>query len=184
MATPTLETPRLILRPVSLADAPAVQKHFNNWNIIQHLNASIPWPYPDDGAESFIRMCLPKIENGECYIWVLVPKAGPDEAIGIIDFGIGRDHGRGDRGFWLAESYWRQGLMTEAISAVNDFVFDVLKIEKFNVYNHATNHGSHRVKKKTGARFVGYKELPHHNGETKSEIWEVTRESWLAAKNK
>ena len=35
--TPTLQTERLILRPLALSDAPAIQRHFNNWNIIQHL---------------------------------------------------------------------------------------------------------------------------------------------------
>ena len=30
---------------------------------------------------------------------------------------------------------------------------------------------------KTGAEFVGYIELPHHNGQSKSEHWKVTRES-------
>ena len=180
--TPRLETPRLILRPLALSDAPAVQKHFNNWNIIQHLNAGIPWPYPANGAEIFIKSCLPKIAAGESYMWVLVLKSGDSEAIGLIDFGIARDHNRGDRGFWLAEPYWKQGLMTEAVSAVNDFIFGVLKIEKFIVCNHVGNQGSHRVKEKTGARFVGYKEIAHHSGETKSETWEVTREAWLASK--
>jgi hypothetical protein len=37
MDTPTLYTRRLILRPLALSDASAIQRHFNNWNIIQNL---------------------------------------------------------------------------------------------------------------------------------------------------
>ena len=37
MDTPTLQTDRLILRPLALSHAPAIQRHFNNWNIIQNL---------------------------------------------------------------------------------------------------------------------------------------------------
>jgi len=183
MQTPTLETPRLVLRPLSLDDAPAIQKYFNNWNIIQHLNAGIPWPYPDDGAESFIRSCLPKLETGEVYMWVLVPKTEPREAIGLIDFGVTRNHHHGNRGFWLAEPFWGQGLMTEAVAATNDFIFGVLKLEKYTVCNAVVNKGSRRIKEKTGARFIGYGELAHHSGETEIEIWDVTREAWLAAKS-
>lgn len=69
--------------------------------------------------------------------------------------------------------------MTEAISAVNDFAFHSLGIESFFVCNVATNEASRRVKQKTGAEFVGYVELLHHNGQSRSEKWKVTRENWL-----
>jgi len=39
---------------MALSDAPAIQRHFNNWNIIRHLARVVPRPYPDDGAETFI----------------------------------------------------------------------------------------------------------------------------------
>src|SRR5215475_272650 len=87
ICTPVLETRRLILRPLALADAPAIQRHFNNWNIIRHLAAIVPWPYPDDGAETFVRQQLEKIAAGEeIHQWVLVLRSGNDEAIGSIRF--------------------------------------------------------------------------------------------------
>ncbi len=69
--------------------------------------------------------------------------------------------------------------MTEAIGSVNDFVFHELGIESFHVCNVASNEASRRVKQKTGAEFVGYIDLLHHNGQTKSEKWNVTRDNWL-----
>jgi Acetyltransferases, including N-acetylases of ribosomal proteins len=69
--------------------------------------------------------------------------------------------------------------MTEAISSVNDFAFHTLGIESFYVCNVASNEASRRVKQKTGAEFVGFVELPHHNGQSRSERWRVTRENWL-----
>jgi [ribosomal protein S5]-alanine N-acetyltransferase len=183
MRTPLILTRRLVLRPLALSDAPAIQRHFNNWNIIKHLASVVPWPYPDDGAETFIRLQLEKIAAGEeIYQWVLVLRSGDGEAIGNIHFrpqAANSDNPKGNRGFWLAEPYWKQGLMTEAITSVNDFAFHTLGIESFYVCNVASNEASRRVKQKTGAEFVGYIELAHHNGETRSEKWKVTRENWL-----
>ena len=180
MDTPIIQTQRLILRPLALADAPAIQRHFNNWNIIRHLASVVPWPYPDDGAETFIRLQLQIIAAGESiYQWVLVLRADDGQAIGNIHFRPGLDSPKGNRGFWLAEPYWNQGLMTEAIAAVNDFAFNTLGIEGFYVCNAESNVASRRVKQKTGAEFVGHIELLHHDGQTKAEKWKVTRESWL-----
>src|SRR5579863_1856521 len=180
MDTPTLQTSRLTLRPLALTDAPAIQQHFNNWNIIKNLATVVPWPYPEDGAESFIRQQLAKIAAGEqSYHWGLVLRSGDGQVIGSISFRSQPESLKGNRGFWLAEPYWNQGLMTEAVAAVNDFVFNMLGIESFHVLNAASNIGSRRVKQKTGAEFVGYAELPHHNGERKAEKWKVTRAGWL-----
>ena len=101
------------------------------------------------------------------------------EAIGNIRLRPWADDPNGNRGFWLAERYWNQGLMTEAVSAVNDFAFRVLGVEVFYACNAATNVASRRVKQKTGAELVGYLELSHHNGQTLAERWRVTRENWL-----
>jgi ribosomal-protein-alanine N-acetyltransferase len=180
MQTPTIETRRLNLRPLALSDAPAIQRHFDNWNIIKNLATLVPWPYPQDGAETFIKRELDKIASGEqVYQWVLVLRSGDSEAIGNIRFEAGTELPSGNRGFWLAEPYWNQGLMTEAVAAVDDFVFGALGLERFYACNVITNQASRRVKEKTGARFIGYVELPNHSGKV-SERWEVSRESWLA----
>ncbi len=180
MHTPTLQTARLILRPLALSDAPAIQRHFNNWSVIQNLASVVPWPYPDDGADTFIRGHLAKVAAGEdVHQWVLVLRSGDGQAIGNIDFRPRAEGRKGNRGFWLAEPWWNQGLMTEAIAVVNDFAFSTLGIESFHVCNVESNVASRRVKQKTGAEFVGYVELSHHNGQTRSEKWIVTRHGWL-----
>ena len=183
MDTPTIQTRRLILRPLAPSDGPAIQRHFNNWGIIKNLASVVPWPYPDDGAENFIRQQLEKIAAGEeVYHWVLVLHSGDGQAIGNITFRPRADEPKGNRGFWLAEPFWNRGLMTEAIAAVNDFAFGTLGVESFYVCNVVSNVASRRVKQKTGAEFVGYIELLHHNGQSKAEHWKVTRQGWLGTR--
>lgn len=185
MKTPVLETERLILRPVTLDDAPAIQKYFNNWNIIQHLNAGIPWPYPDDGAETFLRNnFLPRMQSGISCVWAITIKTHGDDAVGVIDFGGGRSEQHEDRGFWLAEPFHGHGYMTEAVAATQDYLFFEVGIERFLATNAITNKGSRRVKQKTGAQFLKTGSVPHHNGVSETEIWEVTREEWEKIRNK
>ena len=181
--TPVLRTKSLILRPVKLSDAAAIQKHFDNWNIIKNLNDQIPWPYPDDGAEDFLKNnALPRVQKGEAFIWSIVFESN---LIGLIDMGWPNERNAyGDRGFWLAEPYWKKGFMTEAITAVNDYVFDVLKFEKYTVCNAHGNEGSRRVKEKTGAVLIGQKKINHHQGITDSDVWEVTAKNWRKFKEK
>ena len=45
----TLETERLVLRPFTQADAPAVQRGVAHYEIARNL-LTVPWPYPPDGA--------------------------------------------------------------------------------------------------------------------------------------
>jgi [ribosomal protein S5]-alanine N-acetyltransferase len=179
MKTPILKTKRLILRPVSLEDAPAIQRHFSTWNIIRNLAPPVPWPYPPDGAENFVRTdALVRMAAGTAFIWAITLKTEPKEAVGIVDLRID-SRSQGNRGFWLAEHLHGQGYMTEAVAAVNDFVFSKTEIDNFTVVNAKSNAASRRVKEKTGARFVRMGELLHHSGETEAEIWEVSREEWL-----
>jgi [ribosomal protein S5]-alanine N-acetyltransferase len=104
---------------------------------------------------------------------VLVLKDGSNEAIGVIDFRRVEKGNKGNRGFWLAEPHWRLGLMTEAVKAVNEFVFGTLGLTEYYVCNSADNAGSRRVKQKTGAQFVCHVEIAHHSGGMRSERWLV-----------
>jgi len=70
--------------------------------------------------------------------------------------------------------------MTEAVEAVNDFVFGRLGLTEYYVCNSAANPSSRRVKQKTGAQFVCYVEIAHHSGGTRSERW-VVRQSKVSA---
>lgn len=181
MKTPTLQTGRLILRPISLDDAPAVQKYFNDWDIIKYIS-NAPWPYPEDGALCHIRdTVLPEMERGDGHTWVIIK--GHNDVIGMVNYRLIAGENNDNRGFWLAVPYHGQGLMTEAVHAVNDFIFNVLKVDCFYVRNVKGNIGSHRVKLKTGGRIIGECEDALANGNTEiMELWEITKQDWEQSK--
>jgi [ribosomal protein S5]-alanine N-acetyltransferase len=176
--TPTLETSRLILRPLTLADAPAAQLLFPHWEIVRYLNDKVPWPYPPDGALQFYRdVALPAVERGEQWIWSIILKGGPKHLIGAINLMKNRDE---NRGFWLGLAWQGQGLMAEACDAVTEFWFDCLGQERLRVSKAAPNTASRRVSERQGARLVAVEERNYVSGRFKTEIWELSRDEWKA----
>jgi RimJ/RimL family protein N-acetyltransferase len=180
--TPTLETTRLILRPRTLEDSSTLQKYFNNWNIIKHLNDTVPWPYPETGSQDhFVNEILPNIRAGKTMMWSICLKQDPTHPIGLIEYSINNNHNntdQSDRGFWLGEPYWNKGYMSEAITATNDFIFVNLGLEKIILDNFKANIGSRRVKEKTGATFLRTRKEKWRDTEIEIEMWELTAKNW------
>ncbi|HEV2531835.1 GNAT family N-acetyltransferase [Phenylobacterium sp.] len=180
--TPVLETERMILRPMRLTDAPAVQRWFPDWELVKHLHAGLPWPYPADGAETNMRECLERMDRGEMACWAMTLK-GDDTLIGRIDIKPNAEE-RDMRGFWLARPRWGQGLMTEAAEAVTGYAFEVLGWPFLYVNNAADNQRSHRVKEKQGAELIDLKPHAFMCGELMRETWILRRETWLARRGR
>ncbi len=176
---PTLTTERLVLRPVRRDDAPAVQRYFGDWRIIQNMTTAVPWPYPDDGAEVWLRTYVePAVAAGRAMLWAITLKEHGDEAIGILEWRIDDSDDADNRGFWIAADFQRRGLMTEAVTAFQDWVFFERGVPRLFVLNAINNPGSRRIKEKTGAQWLGTEELAHHSGEAHAERWLITREAW------
>lgn len=177
--TPTLRTERLSLQPASLAHADALQAHFANWEIIRHLAATVPWPYPDDGVATFFREdLLPRVARGHAHAWALVPHAA-GAAVGLLEWRCAPDT-TDSRGFWIGRAWQGQGLMTEAVTAFQDWVFFEEQVPSLTLHSAVRNVASRRVKEKTGARIVGLVEVPHHEGVTETHQWTLTRAAWAA----
>lgn len=180
--TPPLETSRLLLRPLELGDASQTQRLFPHWEIVRYLNARVPWPYPPDGALQFYRdVALPAVERGDQWHWTLRLKESPDKLIGSI--GLMRGPAE-NRGFWLGLPWQGRGLMTEAVEAVTEYWFDVLKFPVLRVPKAAPNLASRRISEKTGMRITGAETREYVSGPAPTEIWEITAEEWRERRRK
>ena len=176
---PILATKRLILRPLQREDASRIQQIFPRIEITEYLNASIPWPYPPDGAEQFLDFILPQIMAGSRFVWAITLE---DELIGLIDLDV---EGPFHRGFWLMPEHHHRGYMSEAVTAVNDFAFDVLKMPLMRLGNAVPNLGSRRIKEKSGAILVEViPNVPFVSGVFPEEVWELTAVAWRENRGK
>ena len=176
--TPTLETLRLLLRPLELADAEQVQAIFPHWEVVRFLAGRVPWPYPHDGAHHYIRnLALPAVERGDEWHWMLRLKTKPEQLIGCISLMKGEND---NRGFWLGVPWQRQGLMSEACEIVTDFWFETLGFPALRAPKAVGNIASRRISEKSGMRLVARKERDYVSGRFLAEIWEITANEWRA----
>lgn len=176
--TPQLETRRLLLRPLELADAEQTQILFPQWEIVRYLAKRVPWPYPPDGAyRHFHDIVLPAVECGVEWHWTLRLKNAPARLIGSISLMKGENE---NRGFWLGLPWQGQGLMSEACEVVTDYWFDTLGFEVMRVPKAAVNTASRRISERNGMRIVGREEREYVSGRLPTEIWEITAADWRA----
>jgi len=177
--TPSIETPRLLLRPLELADAEQVQVLFPHWEIVRYMTRKVPWPYPPDGAYRFYQeVALPAVERGDAWHWTVRLRTDPARLVGSISLITEKDN----RGFWMGLPWQRQGFMSEASEAVTDYWFDALRFPLLRVSKAIANAGSRRISEKQGMRIVGTEEREYVSGRWPTEIWEITADEWLARK--
>ena len=176
-ALPSLHTPRLVLQPLCLADADAIQQRFPHWEVVRYLNDVVPWPYPEDGALSYLRdVALPAMARGEEWHWTLRLLARPDEVIGSISL---MDQVDNNRGFWLSPPWQGQGLMSEACKVIDAYWFQTLGRALMRVPKAAANERSRRISERGAMRLVSSEKGRFVSGEFACELWEITREEWL-----
>ncbi len=174
-------TDRLLLRNISLLDAPAYQLNFVDYDVVQFLNERVPWPYPKDGAAAFIEIQILPRQGKDRWFWSICEKHHPDTLIGGIE--LWRPGTPENRGFWLGKKFWGKGYMSEAAGVITDYAFNRLEFETLIFNNAVANVRSSRIKEKAGARLI--RSEPDRfvdRSVTELEVWELSKADWLASR--
>ena len=143
-----------VLREWRQSDAADVAKYANNAKIACNLRDVFPHPYTLTDAEYFVNSCLEADQNRQLFRAIEID----GHTAGSIALSLGSDVYRmtAELGYWLAEDYWGQGIMTEAVKQIwregYDRWADLVRIyaEPF-----AHNAGSRRVLEKAGFTLEG-----------------------------
>ena len=178
--TPVLHKARLTLRPLRIEDTATIQRRFPRWEIVRDLAAVVPWPYPEDGATTFMTMTLEAMDAGGKCVWAITLNERTDDLIGIIELRADGDAIRDHRGFWIDPEFQGRGLMTEAAERVTQFAFMELGWPRLWLTNAEGNAASHRIKEKQGAVLVDRVPGAFVSGPGVKIVWLLTREAWLA----
>ena len=114
-----LKSAKFLLRPWQTGDEASLVKHADNYNIWVNLRDIFPHPYTLSAAQDWIEIanCLPDTFNLAIEI--------KGEAVGGIGLLFKTDiHRRSaEIGYWLGESFWNKGIITEAVKLVSRHAF-------------------------------------------------------------
>jgi ribosomal-protein-alanine N-acetyltransferase len=158
-APPRLETPRLLLRPFMLADAPAVMRIAGSPEVAR-TTLLIPHPYPSGMAEDWIGSHESAFEKREHVVFAIALR-DTNILCGAIGLTLHTRDQRAELGYWLGPEFWNRGYCTEAASAVLRYGFETLKLHRIHAGHFQSNTASGCVLEKIGMRRDGVQHEHH-----------------------
>lgn len=152
MPLPILRTPRLVLRELTLSDAPRIQELAGAWEVAS-TTLTMPHPYEDGMAEGWI--------NGAPEAWAarqrltLAITSEADGLIGGIGLNLFLQHRHAELGYWIGLPFWGRGFATEAAEAMLAFGFGELGLHRILARYFSRNPASGGVLRKLGMTHEG-----------------------------
>ena len=150
---PTLETERLVLRPMELKDLDFVFRHFSDPQVTQYLYDNPPLKDKVE-AQQIIDFYL-NDSSGLQNRWVLERKSD-GQPIGTCGFHRWeKRYFRTEIGYDLSPEFWRQGYMSEALQGACQYGFDKMRLNRIDALVYVGNQASLGILKKLGFQQEG-----------------------------
>lgn len=165
IGTQYIEAERLILRRFELSDAPAM---FENWASDGEVTKYLTWPTHSDVSvtERVVREWASRYSEKDFYQWAIVLKENGPEPIGSISVVEWVRNGNvPEIGYCMGRRWWRRGIMSEALGAVLDFLFDRVGVERIVARHDVNNPHSGGVMVKCGMIFDGVRKKAGQNNQ-------------------
>lgn len=152
---PTLETARLVLRPLVSEDAEAMFEACSNPRLT--ANTTFDTHRDIEVSRGFIAgYAASSYEAGPPDPLAIAWKESPGRLIGCVGaLWESEPDGRMDLGYWLAEPLWGRGIVTEAARAFVPFLFAGYPVERLQSRVFDGNPASGRVLEKVGLTYEG-----------------------------
>lgn len=149
-----LETDRLILRRFVKEDAAAMYK---NWASDEEVTKYLTWPtHSSQEVSQYVTQdWVNSYSDEKFYQWAIVPKEinEPIGSIGVVK--MDEDISMAHIGYCIGRSWWHQGITSEALKAVMDFLFDVVEVNRIEARHDTENPNSGKVMEKCGMKYEG-----------------------------
>jgi len=155
MEQPQLTSERLLLRPLTLFDAPQIQQMASDKRVAE-MTASIPHPYPETGAVDWISEHESKWQQREQASFGVILKSS-EKVVGCVGLILKGDK-EADLGYWIGVDYWGKGYATESAKCIVAFGFDGLGLSKILARRLSRNPASGNVLFKAGFAHMGTSE--------------------------
>ena len=154
LGTKYMETSRLILRPFTLEDAPAM---YENWASDDVVTKFLTWPTHENVEISrmVISDWVSHYGENNYYQWAIVPKELGQPIGSIAAVAVNDRVGKVEVGYCIGKQWWHRGITTEALEAVIRFFLDEVGMNRVEASHDSHNPHSGGVMKKCGMQYEG-----------------------------
>ena len=155
LGTVVLETPRLVLRRFTAADARAM---FENWASDPEVTRYLTWPTHTnmDVTRQILEDWVTHYCEVQYYHWAIVPKDQHNAPVGSIAVMALDDRTeKATVGYCIGKPWWHRGITTEALQAVIDFLLRDVGLRRVEAYHDPRNPHSGAVMRKCGMQYEG-----------------------------
>ncbi|MBK6526863.1 MAG: GNAT family N-acetyltransferase [Crocinitomicaceae bacterium] len=162
-----------ILRPWKIDDLNTLVKYANNPNVAKNMMDGFPNPYTAEKGIAFIENAMQE----HIHLFAIDVNG---EAVGGIGIHPLADIQRknAELGYWLAEPFWNNGIITKAIKQMIPIGFKLYDINRIFARPFGTNKGSQKALEKAGFQFEArFEKTFFKNGEFVDELYYVIRKT-------
>ena len=145
------ETPRLILRRFTEADAPLILQLNSDPEVVKYVHERV-LQTEEEAREIIVSIILPQYEL-DLGRWAMHTKAD-NEFIGWCGLKYLPKYDEIDLGYRINKSSWGNGFATEAATHTLAYGFDTLKIPLITGKAHVDNIASLKILEKIGMNFI------------------------------
>lgn len=173
LGTKLIETPRLILRPFVMEDAPDM---FANWASDPAVTKYLTWPTHTsvEVSRAVLSDWVSHYSEENYYQWAIVPKDFGRPIGSISAVHINERVSKVEIGYCIGKAWWHQGIMTEALTVVIDFFFEEVGANRVEACHDPHNPHSGAVMAKCGMAYEGTQRQASFNNQGLCDL------SWYA----
>ncbi len=148
---PILKTPRLLLRALIHADAPALFQYQSDKRNFPFVDMPVYQELTE--AEDYIASRHEGIKKNQYIIWAIADRQ-TDRIIGTISlWNFNLEDARAEYGYGLFPGNHGRGIMTEALQSIETYGVKILGLHTIEAYTHEENQKSQKLLERTGYRF-------------------------------
>lgn len=147
-----LRTPRLLLRQFRAGDAPAM---FKNWASDSEVTRYLVWPpHADEGVSQMVlNDWLAGYARPDFYQWAIEFEGEPIGSISVVSQNDSIE--KAEIGYCIGRAWWHRGIMSEALGAVINYLFDEVGMQRIEARHDPRNSHSGGVMQKCGMKYEG-----------------------------
>jgi ribosomal-protein-alanine N-acetyltransferase len=171
---PTLETPRLFLRPYAEGDIEELLPLIGTREVAA-TTLRIAHPYSEEDARGFLALAQ---QAGK--IWLAITLRSDRRQIGGIGLRVEDQHQHAELGYWLGVPFWGMGYATEAAREMLRYGFSDLHLHRIFASHFKHNPTSGNILKKLGMQHEGCQRehLRKWDQFVDSELYGILRKEW------